>query len=239
MLFKVENLNLIYDIGKEDQTYALRNINLSLEGKRLIGIMGPSGSGKSSLLYTLAGLKIPSSGTISYMDMKFKELSVSKNAQLRRANFGFVFQRHFLIDYMSVIDNVLTPINDNSTKAKEKAFGLLEKLGIKHLANKKPHQLSGGQRQKAAIARALINDPKVIFCDEITASLDHSSARDVMKLLDEYKNNALVIVVTHDASILGNADDIINIWDGQITSVKKSKINYIETEGYDESAINI
>ncbi|MBU3114377.1 ABC transporter ATP-binding protein [Clostridium lacusfryxellense] len=239
MLFKVENLNLIYDIGKEDQTYALRNINLSLEGKRLIGIMGPSGSGKSSLLYSLAGLKIPSSGTISYMDMKFKELSVSKNAQLRRANFGFVFQRHFLIDYMSVIDNVLTPINDNSTKAKEKALGLLEKLGIKHLANKKPHQLSGGQRQKAAIARALINDPKVIFCDEITASLDHSSARDVMKLLDEYKNSALVIVVTHDASILGNADDIINIWDGQITSVKKSKINYIETEGYDESAINI
>jgi len=225
MLFKVENLNLIYDIGKEDQTYALRNINLSLEGNRLIGIMGPSGSGKSSLLYSLAGLKIPSSGTISYMDMKFKELSVSKNAKLRRADFGFVFQRHFLIDYMSVIDNVLTPINDNSTKAKEKALGLLGKLGIKHLANKKPHQLSGGQRQKAAIARALINDPKVIFCDEITASLDHSSAREVMKLLDEYKNNALVIVVTHDESILGNADDIINIWDGVIKSVKKSEIN--------------
>ena len=234
MLFKIENLNLIYDMGKEVQTYALRNINLSLEGNRLIGIMGPSGSGKSSLLYSLAGLKIPSSGTISYKDMKFKELSISKATELRRKDFGFIFQRHFLIDYMTVLDNVLTPINDNGTKAKEKALGLLRKLGIEHLAYKKPHQLSGGQRQKAAIARALINDPKVIFGDEITASLDHSSAKEVMKLLDEYKNNALVIVVTHDASILENADDVINIWDGAITSIKKRGV-----EGYNESAINL
>lgn len=234
MLFKVENLNLIYDMGKEVQTYALRNINLSLEGNRLVGIMGPSGSGKSSLLYSLAGLKIPSSGTISYKDRMFKELSTSKSAELRRKDFGFIFQRHFLIDYMTVIDNVLTPINDNSIKAKQKALGLLKKLGIEHLANKKPHQLSGGQRQKAAIARALINDPKVIFGDEITASLDHTSAREVMKLLDEYKNNALVIVVTHDASILENADDVINIWDGAITTIEKRG-----GEGYNESVINI
>ncbi|MBZ9607044.1 ABC transporter ATP-binding protein [Clostridium estertheticum] len=234
MLFKVENLNLIYDIGKEVQTYALRNINLSLEENRLIGIMGPSGSGKSSLLYSLAGLKIPSSGIISYNNMKFNELSISRSTELRRKDFGFIFQRHFLIDYMSVIDNVLTPINDNSTRAKEKALGLLKKLGIEHLANKKPHQLSGGQRQKAAIARALINDPKVIFGDEITASLDHSSAREVMKLLDAYKNNALVIVVTHDASILENADDIINIWDGAVTSIKKRGM-----EGCNESAISL
>jgi len=233
MLFKVENLNLIYDIGKEVQTYALRNINISLETNRLIGIMGPSGSGKSSLLYLLAGLKIPSSGTISYNGIKLNELSISKSTELRRKDFGFIFQRHFLIDYMTVLDNVLTPINDNNMKAKEKALALLEKLGIAHLANKKPHQLSGGQRQKAAIARALINDPKVIFGDEITASLDHASAKDVMKLLDEYASNALVIIVTHDASILTNADDIINIWDGCITSIKNKAM-----EEYNESVIN-
>lgn len=234
MLFKVENLNLIYDIGKEVQTYALRNINLSLEGNRLIGIMGPSGSGKSSLLYSLAGLKTPSSGTISYKNVKLNELSVSKSTELRRKDFGFIFQRHFLIDYMSVLDNVLTPINDNSTKAKDKARALLGKLKIEHLADKKPHQLSGGQRQKVAIARALINDPKVIFGDEITASLDHASAKEVMKLLDEYTSNALVIVVTHDPSILENADDIINIWDGAITSIenKEGKGNY-------EAAVNL
>jgi putative ABC transport system ATP-binding protein len=234
MLFKVENLSLIYDIGKEVQTYALRNINLSLEGNRLTGIMGPSGSGKSSLLYSLAGLKTPSSGTVVYNDIKLNELSVSKSTELRRKEFGFIFQRHFLIDYMSIIDNVLTPINDNSAKARDKALGLLKKLGMEHLANKKPHQLSGGQRQKVAIARALINDPKVIFGDEITASLDHASAKEVMKLLDEYTSNALVIVVTHDPSILENADDIINIWDGTVTSVENRERNDIN-----ESAVSL
>lgn len=234
MLFKIENLNLVYDMGKEVETYALRNINLSLERNRLVGIMGPSGSGKSSLLYSLAGLKQPSSGTITYNDTKYCELSPSKSTELRKKDFGFIFQRHFLIEYMTILDNVLTPINNNSKQYKEKALNLLKKLGIDHLANKKPHQLSGGQRQKAAIARALINDPKVIFGDEITASLDHESAKDVMKLLDEYKSTTLIIVVTHDSSILENADDIINIWDGAITSIKNKRM-----EGYNESAVDL
>jgi putative ABC transport system ATP-binding protein len=93
MLFKIENLNLVYDIGKDVQTYALRDINLSLEGNRLIGIMGPSGSGKSSLLYALAGLKMPTSGSISYNGAKYNELSKSQSTELRRKDFGFIFQR--------------------------------------------------------------------------------------------------------------------------------------------------
>lgn len=223
MLFKIENLNLVYDIGKDAQTYALRDINISMDGNRLVGIMGPSGSGKSSLLYALAGLKVPTSGTVSYKGTSYNELSKSKNTELRRKEFGFIFQRHFLIDYMTVIDNVLTPVNDDSEEYKSKALNLLNRLGIEHLADKKPHQLSGGQRQKVAIARALINDPKVVFADELTAALDHNSAKEVMKLLDEFKSDALIIVVTHDASILKNADDVINIWDGSITSVESHR----------------
>jgi putative ABC transport system ATP-binding protein len=223
MLFKIENLNLVYDIGKDAQTYALRDINISLDGNRLVGIMGPSGSGKSSLLYALAGLKVPTSGTVSYKGISYNELSKSKNTQLRRKEFGFIFQRHFLIDYMTVIDNVLTPVNDDSEEYKSKALNLLNRLGIEHIADKKPHQLSGGQRQKVAIARALINDPKVVFADEPTGALDHNSAKEVMKLLDEFKSDALIIVVTHDASILKNADDVINIWDGSITSVESHR----------------
>lgn len=223
MLFKIENLNLVYDIGKDAQTYALRDINISMDGNRLVGIMGPSGSGKSSLLYALAGLKVPTSGTVSYKGISYNELSKSKNTELRRKEFGFIFQRHFLIDYMTVIDNVLTPVNDDSEEYKSKALNLLNRLGIEHLADKKPHQLSGGQRQKVAIARALINDPKVVFADELTAALDHNSAKEVMKLLDEFKSDALIIVVTHDASILKNADDVINIWDGSITSVESHR----------------
>lgn len=222
-MIKIDNLNLVYDIGKEVQTYALRNINLTLPGNRMIGVMGPSGSGKSSLLYVMAGLKVPTSGNVTYNNIEFSKISSKKAAEIRLKEFGFIFQRHFLIDYMTVMENVLTPINSDSKEDKIKALNILEKLKIGHLANKKPFQLSGGQRQRVAIARALINDPKVIFADELTAALDHESAKEVMDFLDEYKKKALIIVVTHDPSILDNADDIINIRDGAIVNVDSSK----------------
>ncbi|OPJ62262.1 ABC transporter ATP-binding protein [Clostridium oryzae] len=220
MTLKLENVNLIYDIGKEVQTYALKNINLSLSGNKLIGIMGPSGSGKSSLLYAMAGFKIPTSGKIQYNNIDYGAISGSKKCDIRKKEFGFIFQRHFLIDYMTVLDNVLTPINDDSKAAKEKAIKLLEKFHLGHLSGKKPHQLSGGQRQKVAIARALISDPQVIFADEPTAALDHNSAIEVMNFLEEYKSERMIMVVTHDPSILTNADSIINMRDGAITSIE-------------------
>lgn len=222
-MFKIHDANLVYDIGKEVQTYALKNINLTLSGNRMVGIMGPSGSGKSSLLYIMAGLKLPTSGKITYNDKNLGALAPKKAAELRLKEFGFIFQRHFLIDYMTVLENVLTPINSDSNANKVKALGLLDRLKIGHLANKRIFQLSGGQRQRVAIARALINDPKVIFADELTAALDHESAREVMAFLEEFKKKALIIVVTHDPSILENADDIINIRDGSIISTDTLK----------------
>lgn len=222
-MFKIDNVNLIYDIGKEVQTYALQDINLSLQENQMIGIMGPSGSGKSSLLYIMAGLKEPTAGNVFYNDIDFKKLSSKEAAKLRLKEFGFIFQRHFLIDYMTVLENVLTPINSDSKEDKIKALKLLQMLKIDHLSNKRPYQLSGGQRQRVAIARALINDPKVVFADELTAALDHESAREVMNFLNEYKKKALVIIVTHDPSILENTDSIINIRDGEITSIDKLK----------------
>lgn len=217
-MFKLNDINLVYDIGKEVQTYALKNINLTLSENKMIGIMGPSGSGKSSLLYIMAGLKVPTSGTILYNDIDFSKISSKKAAEIRLKEFGFIFQRHFLIDYMTALENVLAPINSDRNEDKIKALKLLEKLKIGHLANKKPYQMSGGQRQRVAIARALINDPKVVFADELTAALDHQSAREVMDFLNDYKKNTLIIVVTHDQSILENADDIIRIRDGEINT---------------------
>lgn len=217
-MFKIDNVSLVYDMGKDVQTFALRNINLTLQGNRMLGIMGPSGSGKSSLLYVMAGLKKPTSGKVFYNGVDFSTLSPKKAAELRLKDFGFIFQRHFLIDYMTVLENVLTPINSDKREDKVKALNLLHMLYIEHTANKKPYQLSGGQRQRVAIARALINDPKVVFADELTAALDHKNAKEVMDFLNEYKKKALVIVVTHDPSILENADDIINIRDGVITN---------------------
>lgn len=217
-MLKVENVSLIYDLNKESKTYALRNINLKLEENKFYGILGPSGSGKSSLLYTLSALKNPTQGSIYYKDTMLTGLGNEKLAEIRKKEFGFIFQKHFLISYLDVLQNVLMPINSSVKKDVDKAKELLSALGMEKHINKKPYTLSGGQCQRVAIARALINDPKVIFADEITASLDHKSAEDAMKVLERFKNKATLIVVTHDPSILTNADEIINIWDGEVKS---------------------
>jgi len=219
IMFKFKNVNLVYDIGKEDTTHALKNINISFEEKGFVGIIGPSGSGKSSMLYIMAGLKTPTSGDVYYNEKDLGKMTQDQKAHMRLKEFGFVFQRGFLVEYLSVLDNVLVPLNDASTKSKDKALELLEKLGIANLANKKPYQLSGGQRQRVSIARALINDPKVIFADEPTAALDHQSAMEVVNLLSEYSKERLVVLVTHDESILHKASKIITIWDGVLDSV--------------------
>lgn len=221
----MENVNLVYDIGKELQTYALKNINISLEAAGIIGIMGPSGSGKSSLLYTFAGLKRPTSGKVYYNQMDYSTISSDKNAELRRKEFGFIFQKHFLIDYMTVLENVLTPINDDSKEAKMKAVTILDKLGILSFSGKKPHQLSVGQKQKVAIARAFIGEPKVIFADEPTAALDHEAALSVIEFLKSYMKEKMILIVTHDKSVLQDAGNIVNMFDGKIASTTKGEKN--------------
>jgi putative ABC transport system ATP-binding protein len=219
MKYQLKNVNMIYDMKKDAQTVALKDVNLSLEGNRLIGILGPSGSGKSSLLYSMAGLRQPTSGRILYNNSDFTGMNSSALAALRRREFGFIFQHHFLINYMTVMENILVPLNLNTKPTRNKAMVMLERLNIGQLANKRPYQLSGGQRQRVAIVRALINNPKVIFGDEPTAALDHKSAREVMTLLEEYTKKAMVVIVTHDESILKNSGMIIRIWDGTISEV--------------------
>lgn len=220
MLFECENVNLVYDQDKSIPTYALKNINLMIEECKFIGILGPSGSGKSSLLYILAGLKRPSKGKVMFKGTEYSSIDDSKMSRMRKDKFGFIFQKHFLIDYMSVLDNVLSVINDSSKEKVEKAMYLLEKLGIKDTYNKKPYQISGGQSQRAAVARALINDPEVIFADEPTASLDHKNVREVMDFLKVVRKNSALIVVTHDPTAIEGADTIINLWDGSIKETR-------------------
>lgn len=219
MNYQLNGVNLIYDKEKEGGTIALRDINVSLERKGLIGIQGPSGSGKSSLLYLMAGLKFPTSGNVFYDTTDLSKLSMSEMAAKRRKDFGFIFQQHFLINYLTVLENTLVPLNINNKTIRNKAMEYLERLGIVRYAHKYPYQLSGGQRQRAAVVRALMNNPKVIFGDEPTAALDHESACDVMTLLTECTDNAMVVIVTHDESLLENADKIISMRDGQITGI--------------------
>ncbi len=220
-MFEIENLTMIYDISKSEKEYALKGINLKLPDKGLVGIIGPSGSGKSSLMNCLSTLNRPTRGNIIYNGKELTKLSESMQEKLRRTEFGFVFQKHFLIPYMSAVDNVVFPSTESTKKARKKAEELLMALGIeKKEFKRKPAKLSGGQRQRTAAARAMINDPKVLFADEPTSALDHDNAFRLMEVFKEYSNENLVIVITHDSSILKDADMIIEMWDGSISSVR-------------------
>ena len=213
-----QNLTLIYDTETDSETHALRDVSVSFEKNGITGIMGPSGSGKSSLLYVLAGLKKPTSGTVYYNDMDMEAYSSDQREQIRKERFGFIFQKHFLIDYLSILDNVLVPVNKKNRESCDYALSLLDRLGLGKLAGKLPRALSCGQRQRAAVARALVNRPEVIFADEPTASLDHGNALEVMQVLGEFRETAVLLVVTHDRSILGDADQVLDMWDGRMHS---------------------
>lgn len=219
-MFDIKNLTLIYELDKTEKVCAVNNVSLSLPDTGLIGLIGPSGSGKSSFMYCLSTLKIPTGGSILYHGKDFTSLTNKEMEQIRRKEFGFVFQRHFLIGYMTALDNVIVAANQ-AERAKEKGAEILLKLGIKSTdMNKKPKQLSGGQRQRCAIARALMNSPKVLFADEPTASLDHETAYMVMDYLKNYARDHLVIVITHDRTILKDVDMIIEMWDGSVSAIR-------------------
>ena len=217
-MFTIKNLSMIYDMDTDEKMYALKGFDLSLPDRGLIGIIGPSGSGKSTLMYCLSTLKKPTDGSVIYNDTELTTITDTEREQLRRREFGFVFQKHYLVPYMSALDNVMVAAVNDDAATREKAKAFLAELGLgDREIGKRPTKLSGGQCQRTSIARAMINDPKVLFADEPTASLDHENAFNVMRILKEYSADRLVLVVTHDRSILGEADRIIEMWDGEIS----------------------
>ncbi len=224
-MFEIKNITMIYDMEKEEKVYALGGFDLKLPDKGLVGIIGPSGSGKSTLMYCLSTLKTPTTGEIFYNGKSLTGLKEQDRETLRRDEFGFVFQRHFLVPYMNSLANVTVAANAKGEAVRKRAESLLKSLGLgeKEL-KKRPGKLSGGQRQRVAIARAMMNKPKVLFADEPTAALDHENAFAVMDILKEYAKENLVLVITHDHSILKDADMQVEMWDGMISSVKEGGV---------------
>ncbi len=224
-MFDIKNITMIYDMEKTEKVYALGGFDLALPDKGLIGIIGPSGSGKSTLMYCLSTLKKQTDGEVMYNGKNLSKLSDNERENLRRKEFGFVFQRHFLVPYMSALDNVGVAADKVNEETDQKARDLLSSLGLgEKEISKRPAKLSGGQRQRVAIARAMINHPKVLFADEPTAALDHDNAFIVMDILKEYAKENLVLVITHDRSILKDADRIIEMWDGNISAIREGGI---------------
>jgi ABC-type antimicrobial peptide transport system, ATPase component len=223
-MFEVKNISMIYDMNTDEKMYALKGFDMSLPDKGLVGIIGPSGSGKSTLMYCLSTLKKPTDGSVIYNGTELTSIREHEREVLRRKEFGFIFQKHYLVPYMSAEDNVLVAALGKNKDIADKARGYLTDLGLKKREfRKKPAKLSGGQCQRVAIARAMINDPKVIFADEPTASLDHENAFNVMSILKKYSKDRLVLVVTHDRSILKDSDMIIEMWDGNISSKNRER----------------
>ncbi|MGN0743941.1 MAG: ABC transporter ATP-binding protein [Christensenellales bacterium] len=215
-MLECKNLTLYYHDGK-DEKLVFRDVNCSFDkGERYV-LLGPSGCGKSSLLYLLSGLRKPSDGEVTYRDVALQNASADELARLRRSDFSFIFQMHFLIPYMSVEQNVLAGLCNADDGAKDRASKLLRALKIEDKINCRPCELSGGERQRVAIARALIKNPRVLFADEPTASLDHATAKEAYRLISEL-SDATLIMATHDASILDGTERIVR-FDGHTVCV--------------------
>ena len=198
--------------------------SLKVERGEFIAITGPSGSGKSSLLYLLGLLDRPTEGRVLLEGRDTASLSAAELANLRLARLGFVFQFHFLLPEFSTLDNVLIPIRRlgrlKDAAARAQAMKLLEALGMAEAATKLPEQLSGGMRQRAAIARALANDPAIILADEPTGNLDTRNAAAVFDIFQRLaaEEGRAILVVTHDAELAKRANRRIHLVDGRIVS---------------------
>lgn len=218
----IELRHVTKTIGDGVETTLVRDINMKIDPGEFVAITGPSGSGKSSLLYLLGLLDVPTSGEVLMQGRAVPADSEIERARLRLKLLGFVFQFHFLLTEFSALTNVMLPmraLGELSDRAmKDRALYLLKSLGLESHAHKLPGQLSGGQRQRVAIARALANEPQIILADEPTGNLDSASSEQVLavlrQLVDETKRS--VVMVTHDLALAARADRQVRIVDGRL-----------------------
>jgi putative ABC transport system ATP-binding protein len=204
------------------ETTALDNINLEINAGEFIAIMGPSGCGKSTLLNIMGMLDSPDSGSYSFLGEDVAGYGENKLADIRKHNIGFIFQSFNLVDELSVAENVMLPLLYQKVPAAERdqrVQTVLERVGIAHRAGHRPQQLSGGQQQRVAVARAVVNNPKLILADEPTGNLDTTNGEEVLELLNQLNGDGTTIVmVTHDPGHADHAGRIVNMLDGRVLS---------------------
>jgi putative ABC transport system ATP-binding protein len=218
-LVELRNVSKIYRLGDEE-IRALDDVTLDIDAGEFISIIGPSGSGKSTLMHILGCLDSPTKGTISLDGTMIQDASPRELASIRNRKIGFVFQFFNLLPKLNVLQNVELPMiysGISSKHRRERALTALESVGLANRAKHRPSQLSGGQQQRAAIARALVNDPKIVFADEPTGNLDSHTGDAILQLFRKLSQEGRTIVlVTHDPEIAAVTPRRIEIRDGKI-----------------------
>jgi len=220
---KIECINLSKSFFVENNKIdVLDNINISIKRGDLVALSGRSGAGKSTLLQILASLDAPSSGLIKYDDKLITSFNNSDLSNIRLNNFGFVYQFHHLLEDLTVIDNILIPLEiSNKSIDKSKVIEIVDEVGLSNRINHHPWKLSGGEKQRVAIARALINKPNFIFLDEPTGNLDEDNAEIIQNLLLDISRRYKIalITATHDSNFIKNFDKIYKIQDMNLNEV--------------------
>lgn len=219
-VLELNNIEKVY--GDKIKTKVLHNINLKINKGEFVAIIGQSGSGKSTLLNLMGTLDSPSSGEIYINGKRTDDLNKNQLSEVRNKNLGFIFQFHYLLPEFTVLENILMPYLISGEKVtkeiKNRANELIDIVGLSKVKNNLATDLSGGQQQRAAIARALINNPKIILADEPTGNLDSNTTNDIYNLLRDInkKYDTTFIIITHDNKIAERADRVIEILDGRI-----------------------
>lgn len=229
-IISLKDISKLYGFG-DATTVALEDIDLEVESGEFVAIMGPSGSGKSSLMNVIGLLDHPTHGEYK-LDGRFAErLRANKRSKIRRDKIGFVFQSARLISDLTALENVALPLayrGSRFVKRTKKAHEILERVGLSNRAFFYPHQLSGGQMQRVAIARALINEPDIVIADEPTGNLDSASSQIVMELLREvHQMGNTILMVTHNPELTRYASRVLYMHDGNIVGDEKTKVGEI------------
>ncbi|PWI48083.1 GTPase [Candidatus Heimdallarchaeota archaeon B3_Heim] len=221
-LIVLDNLSKIYD----GCTTALNEINLSISRGDWTSITGPSGSGKTTLLNMVSCLDKPTSGSIMIGETKINDLNQTELTRFRRENIGLIFQQHYLIPYLSALENVMLPMYYNNNKDESIAIKTLKRVGLGHRLHSIPAKLSGGEQQRVCIARSLINNPRILIADEPTGNLDQKNGRVVLNLIKEiHEAGNTILLVTHNSKIAREGDRIVQIIDGKVSMSNMTVIN--------------
>lgn len=221
-VIEVKDLCKTYVVEKR-QNNVLKNVNLKVEEGEMVAIMGPSASGKSTLLYSVSGMDVPTSGNVIFDGKDLTKISKNELSEVRLDDMGFVFQQMFMMKNLSILDNVILPGMESKknkrTKKEVEAYGeeLMRKLGIIEAADNDINEVSGGQLQRACICRSMINKPKLLFADEPTGALNRSNSDEVMnEFVKINKEGTTILMVTHDVKVASKCTRVLYIEDGNI-----------------------